>query len=156
MLSRSEHKQGDRTRSLTLTRLRITITDSNTVFTGMISKVSLAAVRVSILAFNTAAVAERDPTLGGSKSAMIQYGGRWGRVGSRIVGHGAHTWSTYCGQFERLLPTGRAAHARRFFRAIGAIGNEAIATRSLKLEGGVGLASYPREGGCWQAMAGRG
>ena len=58
VLLRSEHKQGDRTRILTLTRVRITMTDSNTSFTGMISDVSLAAVRVSISAFNAAVVAE--------------------------------------------------------------------------------------------------
>jgi hypothetical protein len=78
VLLRSEHKQGDRTRILTLTRVRIAITDSNTTFTGMISDVSLAAVRVSISAFNTAVVVERDPTLGGSESAMMQDVGRWG------------------------------------------------------------------------------
>jgi hypothetical protein len=26
-------------------------------------------------------------------------------VGGRIVGHGAHTWPTYCRQFERSSPT---------------------------------------------------
>jgi hypothetical protein len=44
----------------------------------MISDVSLAAVRVSISAFNTAVVVERDQTLGGSESAMMQDVGRWG------------------------------------------------------------------------------
>jgi hypothetical protein len=69
--SRSEHKQGDRAGSLTLTRVKIRITDSNTAFTGMISKVFLVAVRVSISAFKTEVVVEQDPTLRDSESAMI-------------------------------------------------------------------------------------
>jgi hypothetical protein len=61
----------------------------------MIFNVSLAAVRISISALNTAVVAEWDSTLGSSGGAMIQGGGRWGVedeiVGIQIVGHEAHT-----------------------------------------------------------------
>jgi hypothetical protein len=48
------------------------MTDSNTTFTEMIPKVSLAAVRVSISAFNAAVVAERESTLRCSKVVMMQ------------------------------------------------------------------------------------
>lgn len=71
--------------TLTLTRARIPITDSNTAFTEAISTTSLAALRALISAFNAAHVAERAPTSGrvsptaqDSKPVMIQSGGRWG------------------------------------------------------------------------------
>ena len=82
--------------------------DSNTSFTGMISKVSSTAVRVPISAFNTAVVVERDPTLGGFESSMMQDDGRWGvEDGGWIVGHAAHACLRQRRvQFERSLPTG--------------------------------------------------
>ena len=60
----------------------ITITDSNNIFTGIISNVSLAAVRVLMSAFNVEVAAGWDqtfegvlPTPQGSKVVMVQ-GGR--------------------------------------------------------------------------------
>jgi hypothetical protein len=61
----------------------MTITDSNTTFTGMISSASLAAVMDSISALNTAVVSEWDLTSGDSGSAMIQDGGQWRVKGER-------------------------------------------------------------------------
>lgn len=76
-------------KTLTLTRAKILITDSNTAFTEAISTTSLAALRALISAFNAAHVAERAPTSGrvspaaqGSKVVMIQSGGEMG-VGKR-------------------------------------------------------------------------
>lgn len=80
--------------------MRITITDSNTAFTGVASTMSLKAVRVSISAFSTAVVAERDPTseyasptAQASEMVMMWGSGRWGdgrrAVGGRIVGRWA-------------------------------------------------------------------
>ena len=88
--------------TLTLTRDKIPITDSNTTFTATISTTSLAVLRALISAFNTALIAERDPTLGyvsatthGSKVVMIQGGGGGDgggedTIGSRIVEHRTH------------------------------------------------------------------
>ena len=95
-----ECKHRIRTGGRTLTRVRITITDSNTAFTGVASTMSLKAVRVSISAFSTAVVAERDPTseyasptAQASEVVMMWGSGRWGdgrrAVGGRIVGRWA-------------------------------------------------------------------
>ena len=95
-----ECKHRIRTGGRTLTRVRITITDSNTAFTGVASTMSLKAVRVSISAFSTAVVAERDPTseyasptAQASEMVMMWGSGRWGdgrrAVGGRIVGRWA-------------------------------------------------------------------
>jgi len=57
VLPKDEWKKGSRTVTLTLTRPKMTMTDSNSTFTGMISSVSLAAVRVAMSAFNAAVAA---------------------------------------------------------------------------------------------------
>ena len=89
---------------LTLTRVRMPITDSNIAFTGIDSTISLKVVRVSISAFSTAVVVSccasfvgMSPTAQGPGVAMMQCGGRWGiedgTVGSWIVGHEARVTS---------------------------------------------------------------
>jgi len=83
-------RKGTERRTLTLTRPKIPITDSNTTLIGMISIASLATVRDSIPAFNAAAASEWDLVLRGmfstvqdSKVVVIQDGGRWGVGGTR-------------------------------------------------------------------------
>ena len=77
------------------------MTDSNTVFTGTINNVLLVAVRILISASNAAVLTGRDLASGnvsltvqGSEVDMMWGGGQWGvvgkRVGSRMVGNGAH------------------------------------------------------------------
>ena len=96
---------GNRVRRLTLTRVRMPITDSNTAFTGMDSMVSLKAVRVSMSAFSAAVVVSccatfvgMSPTAQGPGMVMTRCSGRWGSeddtVGSWIVGHEVRAWST--------------------------------------------------------------
>jgi len=88
-------------RTLTLTRPKIPITNSNTILTGMISTVSLAAVRDSRPAFDAAAASEWDLILYGIFTTAHSSGGgldagrqsmrrresKGRRAGSRIVGH---------------------------------------------------------------------
>ena len=97
--------------------------DSNTAFAGTISNVPLVAVRVLISASNAAVVTGRDLTSGnvsliaqGSEVDMMWSGGQWGvigkRVGSGMVGNGAHAWPTYSDswvQFRRSDPSGHPA-----------------------------------------------
>ena len=81
-------------RSLTPTRARIAITDSNTAFTCVVTTASLQAVRVSISVFGAVVTAEWYPTLSGvsptaqgSSLVIAQGGEQWG-AGARqwVVG----------------------------------------------------------------------
>ena len=79
-------EEGNGTGTLTLTRVRIAIVDSNATFAGVISTVFLEALRVSMLALNTAVVAKLGSGSGvgpsiawGSKVAMLQGRGRRSR-----------------------------------------------------------------------------
>ena len=89
---------------LTLTRVRITIADSNTAFTGVASMVFLKAARVSMSVLSIVVIVEWDstsPTAQGWEVVVIRDGGRQGignkttTVGGRIVGHGAYMRPTY-------------------------------------------------------------
>jgi len=61
---------GTERRTLTLTRLKISITDSNTILTGMISNASLVVMRALILVLNAMAASEWDSVSGGMFSAV--------------------------------------------------------------------------------------
>ena len=83
----SERKRGSGAGTLTLTRVRIAIVDSNAAFAGVISTEFLEALRVSMLAFKTAVVAELDSglwvgpsTAQGSKVVILR---GWGRRSRR-------------------------------------------------------------------------
>jgi len=116
------------TETLTLTRAKILITDSNTAFTETISTTSLAAPRALISAFNAAHVAERAPTSGrvspaaqGSNVVMIQSGGEMGggeeTVGSLTIGH-----STHMTQILRMLSANSLREGRRPWPRITLLG----------------------------------
>jgi len=70
---------------LTLTRVRITVTDSNTAFIGVASTMSLEMVRDFMSAVSIAAISERfstsggvSPSAAGSEVIIVQCGGRRG------------------------------------------------------------------------------
>ena len=78
-------KDGEGEKRLTLTRVRMTITDWITPLIGMAISVSLKAVRVSISLLSASVVADwgavlesRPPTAQGSEVAMVWADGRWG------------------------------------------------------------------------------
>ena len=87
-MSGRKNKEGEK--RLTLTRVRMTITDSRTPLIGMAISVSLKAVRVSISLLSASVVADwgpmlesRPPTAQGSEVAMVWGDGRWGVGASR-------------------------------------------------------------------------
>ena len=93
-------KKGNRTGTPTLTRVRIVMVDSNASFAGVISTAFLAAVRISMLMFNTVVVAELDSGLGvGSQTAqcskvdMLRDCGGWSRwrIENRQLGNTVYT-----------------------------------------------------------------
>ena len=105
-------KKRNRTGTLTLTRVRIAIADSNAVFTGVISTVLLAAVRISISALDTAAVAELDsesratpPTARDWNVSMMWSCGGWNRRGGGLR---TSSWACYLHMSGCYGPLGMA------------------------------------------------
>lgn len=76
---------GKERKRLTLTRVRMTMTDSRAPLIGMAVSVSLKAVRVSISLLSVSVMADwgsmlgsLPPTAQGSEVAMVWGDGRWG------------------------------------------------------------------------------